>query len=53
MLLTYGQIFAQTKEKMDEMKDALAEHGFELAYINTQTATVVKEVPDETEYTEE
>ena len=47
MLVTYGQVFAQTKERMEELENALNNAGFQFAYLNQQTATIIKEVPDE------
>ena len=47
MLVTYGQIFIQTKDKMDDFETMLEGTGFKLAYINPQSATLVKEIADE------
>ena len=45
MLVTYGQIFIQTKEKMDDFESMLEGTGFKLAYINPQSATLIQDGP--------
>lgn len=54
MLKVYGGIYSNTKDDFDVMAKALSNEGFQIAYQNETSGTVIKEVQtlDESENTE-
>lgn len=47
MLKVYATVYTDAPEKMTELAEALEKEGFEVAYSNDVSATIIKEVPDE------
>ena len=44
MLKTCGNIYSQSQEEMEEMHGAMAAAGYDFAYLNPLSATIVKKV---------
>lgn len=52
MLVVYGNIYSDNEEHFNEIKTALEDKGFQIAYNSSYNATIIKEVVDEHEDTE-
>lgn len=52
MLQYYGNIYSDTKEKLEELLEPLKAAGFDIAYQGTFGGTLIKEVEDEQETSE-
>jgi len=51
MLKVFGHIYSDNKDNFKEVADVLTNAGFELAYEFENSATIIKEVEDESEDT--